>query len=270
MQDKYRGREVKPDEFPNVLASFLHNGERLMAYHIPVILTKLYALARIIYRMKGFRFYGCSLLLIYDGDGDVQDAYRSAMQEHPSSRTKRGESLERQARRTASEQKSDKPTLRRSHSEDLLGGPVAQRCGRRRKRGEVNIRIVDFAHMTTGRDWLRYPADFDHRAVQEMTSGKGYHAEVDPETGLIYARFPPHYPEEPDRGFLFGLKSLAEALEKMWNDERIRRIKKSRDDPEVVKEQLPALEVQGKEIFDEIFGGGGEEGEEEDDGMLST
>ncbi|EED84691.1 predicted protein, partial [Postia placenta Mad-698-R] len=114
-QDKYKGREVRPDDFPGVVASFLHSGERLLVYHIPLILRKLYALARIINRLKGYRFYGCSLLMIYDGDREE---------------------------------------------------------------------------------------------TEEMTSGKGYTAEVEPETGLIYARFPPHYPDQPDRGFLFGLRSL--------------------------------------------------------------
>ncbi|TFY68141.1 hypothetical protein EVG20_g3665 [Dentipellis fragilis] len=267
-QDKYQGREVKTEDFPSVLASFLYDGETLMAYHIPIILGKLYSLARIINRLKGYRFYGCSLLFLYDGDREVQETLRNTISEHPSSRTKRGESLERQSRaRHSSSRLPERPALRRSHSEDLLGGPVAQRCGRKRKRGEVNIRIVDFAHMTTGRDWLPYPADFDHREVQEMTSGKGYHAEVDPDTGLIYARFPPHYPDQPDRGFLFGLKNLAEALEKIWNDERIRRIKRSRDDPRALKDQLPPLSVEGKQIFEEIFPIGEDE---EDGGMIST
>ncbi len=81
------------------------------------------------------------------------------------------------------------------------------------------------------------------------SSSKGYQAEVDPETGLIYARFPPHFPEQPDRGFLFGLKSLAGALEGMWNEERLRRIKTAKD-----VYQLPPLSVEGREIFDEIFG----------------
>ncbi|THH17630.1 hypothetical protein EW146_g3244 [Bondarzewia mesenterica] len=231
MQDKYRGREIKPEEFPSVLASFLHDGERLLVHQIPVILGKVYSLARIIYRMKGFRFYGCSLLLIYDGDREVQDTLRSAILEHPSSRSKRGESLERQSksRHTASVQSPDRSRLRRSHSEDVLVGPLEQRCSRKRKRGE------------------------------EVRSGSGYKAEVDPETGLIYARFPPHYPEQPDRGFLFGLKNLAEALEKIWNVERLRRIKISRDAPEAVKDQLPPLSVEGKEIFEEIFGVPGED-----------
>ncbi|KAI0356549.1 SAICAR synthase-like protein [Trametes cingulata] len=264
-QDKYKGREVRPEDFPGVLSSFLHDGERLLVYQIPVILRKVYALARIVNRLKGYRFYGCSLLMIYDGDREAQEAFRASVLENPSARSKRGESLERQLDvRTPGEPSSQRPTLRRSRSEDLLVGPVSDRSSRRRKRGEVQIRLVDFAHTTTGRDWLPYPPSGD---VEEVTSGKGYQAEVDPETGLIYARFPPHYPDQPDRGFLFGLMNLAETLEKIWNEERLRRIKCSRDDPAAVADQLPPLATDGKEIFDEIFR---TEDGEEDLGMIST
>jgi inositol-hexakisphosphate kinase len=264
-QDKYRGREVTPDEFPSVLASFLYDGEKLLAYHIPPLLQKLYGLARIVNRLKGYRFYGCSLLFIYDGEREAQEAFRSSVLEHPSSRSKRGESLERYTFRRKSESKQDKPTLRRSYSEDLLLGPVAKRSSHRRKRGEINIRIVDFAHTTTGRDWMPYPIPVDHNANHEATeNSSGYQSEVDPNTGLVYARFPPHYPTQPDRGFLFGLRSLANTLEQIWNEERIRRIKASRDDPSVTARQLPPLPTYGKEIFDEIFGS------DEDLGMIST
>jgi hypothetical protein len=264
-QDKYMGRDVKPGEFESVLASFLHDGERLLVWQIPILLQKLYALARIINRLKGFRFYGCSLLLIYDGDREAQEAFRTCALEHPSSRSKRGESLERS--RARSNNRQERPFLRRSHSEDLLVGPVGKRSGGKRKRGEVNVRIVDFAHTTTGHDWLPYPPPPSREVIQQVSSSKGYEAEVDAETGLIYARFPPHYPEEPDRGFLFGLKNLAETLESIWNEERIRRIKSSRDDPSAVTSQLPPLPSDGKEIFDEIFG---RLEPDEDPGMLST
>lgn len=264
-QDKYKGREVRTEDFDSVLSSFLFDGERVLAYQIPVLLQKLYALARIINRLKGYRFYGCSLLLIYDGDRESQEAFRSSVLEHPSSRSKRGESLERQTARSKSVSNTDKPTLRRSHSEDLLVGPVAKRSAGRRKRGEVNLRLVDFAHTTTGKDWLSYPISLDRSVPNEVTSSsEGYQAEVDPETGLIYARFPPHYPDQPDRGFLFGLKNLAITLERIWNDERIHRIKAARGDPSIVPSQLPPLPTDGKEIFDEIFSG------EEDTGMIST
>ncbi|KAI0080711.1 SAICAR synthase-like protein [Panus rudis PR-1116 ss-1] len=253
-QDKYKGREVRPEDFPSVLASFLYDGERLLAYQIPVILRKLYSLARIVNRLKGYRFYGCSLLMIYDGDREAQEAFRSSVLEDPSPRSKRGESMERHVdNRTGAETQHPRPTLRRSHSEDLLFGPVSARSNRRRKRGEVQIRLVDFAHTTTGQDWLPYPPP-EHVTTEELKSGSGYQADVDPETGLIYARFPPHYPDQPDRGFLFGLMNLAETLEKIWNEERIRRIKVAREDSSAVIDQLPPLSVDGKEIFQEIFG----------------
>ncbi|KAJ6516179.1 hypothetical protein C8R45DRAFT_234751 [Mycena sanguinolenta] len=262
-QDKYMGRDVRPEAFPSVLASFLHDGERLLAHQIPVLLQKLYALARIINRLKGYRFYGCSLLLIYDGDRELQDTLHSCSQEQPTSRSKRGESLERHNADYA--RTSDKPALRRTHSEDLLLGPVAKRS--RRKRGEINVRIVDFAHTTSGKDWLPYSELNPH----DHPPDQGYTADVDPETGLIYARFPPHYPEEADRGFLFGLRTLAAVLEQIWNDERIRRIKAARDDPSSSPSgdvsRLPPLPTDGKEIFDEIFGN---PQEEEDPGMIST
>jgi hypothetical protein len=264
-QDKYMGRDVRAEEFRSVLASFLYDGERLLVYQIPVLLQKLYGLARIINRLKGYRFYGCSLLFIYDGDRESQEAFRSSTLEHPSPRSKRGESLERQNSYQSSEGSFERTPLRRSHSEDLLVGPVANRSSGRRKRGEVNVRIVDFAHTTTGKDWLPHPGELG--IPHEVTSSsKGYLAEVDPDTGLIYARFPPHYPEEPDRGFLFGLKNLTTTLEHIWNEERIRRIKASRDDPSMAASQLPPLATDGKEIFDDIFGNDFDE----DPGMIST
>ncbi|KAF9519557.1 hypothetical protein BS47DRAFT_1254889, partial [Hydnum rufescens UP504] len=114
-QDKYTGRDVRTEDFPSVLSKFFCDGQNLLVYHIPIILHKLYALAGIISRLNGYRFYGCSLLFIYDGDHETQDGAKS----------------------------------------------------------------------TTG-----------------------YQADLDPETGLIRARFPPHHPEQPDLGFLFGLKNI--------------------------------------------------------------
>lgn len=266
-QDKYKGREVRTEDFRSVLASFLNDGESILVYHIPALLQKIYALAEIINRLGGFRFYGCSLLFIYDGDAETQDACRAYMSDRPSSRKKRGESFERRASRRYS--RTESRSLRRTHSEDIVASPIEKRyTPGRRKRGEVKIRIVDFAHTTTGGDYLPYPENFDRTgtATEEITSGKGYQADVDPDSGLLYARFPPHYPEQPDRGFLFGLKNLADTLEMLWDEERVRRMKASRDDPSAISKQLPPVCTDGKEIFDEIFGIFGDE----DLGMIST
>jgi len=82
----------------------------------------------------------------------------------------------------------------------------------------------------------------------------GYQADVDPETGLIRARFPPHHPEQPDLGFLFGLKNIASSLEQIWNDERTRRKRQVREGSAVGVEPLERLSISGREIFDSLFG----------------
>ncbi|CUA70243.1 hypothetical protein RSOLAG22IIIB_00594 [Rhizoctonia solani] len=258
-QNKYTGRDIRTEDFQSTLASFFHDGERLLVYHIPPLLQKLYALARIIHRLKGYRFYGCSLLFIYDGDRDAQDAYIRAASENPSSRTKRGESLDRENGRLV-EADTTRKTLRRTASEDVLDGPAAKRSGKR-KRGEVNIRLVDFAHTITGKEITIVPPEHED---DEQAKSKGYGTIVDP-SGRLYARFPPHRPEEPDYGFLFGIKNLSTTLCAIWNEERARRHKRSN----IV--QLPALSTEGKQIFDEIFGTSHRSGDTSiDPGMLST
>ncbi|KAF8974655.1 hypothetical protein BDZ97DRAFT_1935453 [Flammula alnicola] len=241
-QDKYRVEKT-------------HSGVQ-----IPVLLQKLYALARIIYRLKGYRFYGCSILLIYDGDRESQEAFRSCVLEHPSSRSKRGESLERRS----NSQSHDRTPLRRSHSEDLLIGSVAKRSSGRRKRGEINVRIVDFAHTTTGRDWLPYSEANARDHAHEVFSSSKDIKQRSIRNWVDLCALSAHYPDQPDRGFLLGLKNLTASLEEIWNEERIRRVKPGRDDPSVAQYQLAPLSLDGKEIFEEIFG------EEEDSGMIST
>lgn len=220
-------------------------------------------------------------------------AYAKCLSDSPSSRSKRGESLDRytlrqigrELRRHRRQQQDVHkmlsmregstpvhPPLRRAHSEDyLVTSTAGSRCTNpgRRKRGEVNIRIVDFAHTTTGRDYLPAPPPPSPQipglipSANRESAGQGYQADVDPLSGLIYARFPPHHPEQPDLGFLFGLKSVVEALHETWNEERARRLK-IKD-----KEQLGPLPDEGKEIFDVTFGAPEFPGEI-DPGMLST
>ncbi|KLT40063.1 SAICAR synthase-like protein, partial [Cutaneotrichosporon oleaginosum] len=67
-KNKYRGRQLKTEEFPRVLSLYLNDGNNLLVQHIPPLMQKLYSLASILVTLNGFRFYGCSLLLIYDGD----------------------------------------------------------------------------------------------------------------------------------------------------------------------------------------------------------
>ena len=98
-------------------------------------------------------------------------------------------------------------------------GPATKRCHhtRPRKHGEVNLRIVDFAHTTTGQDWVPYPDSLMDKyspayinaqlpKVEEVSSGQGYVADIDPTTGRIYTRFPPTQSESAQLRVLVGIE----------------------------------------------------------------
>ncbi|PVG03529.1 hypothetical protein CPB86DRAFT_779245 [Serendipita vermifera] len=289
-QNKYTGREIQAKDFPAVLSSFFWDGEKLLAYHIPLLLQQLSNLARIVNRLVGFRFYGCSLLFIYDGGRTIQKEYARTLAESAEATTRTAESMDRlgRSRAKSEEREGARKVLRRTHSEDVLVNPSLEHAAEqdsKRKRGEVIIRVVDFAHTTTGHDYLVYPPDqqpppdeFPADGEREiLSSGKGYQAEVDPETGLLYARFPPHHPEQPDLGFLFGLKNLYETLEGIYEEERGRRMKRTPREASSSNsslsgvsnnnssdDYLPPLPTEPKEIFSTIFV------DEEDIGMLSS
>ncbi|KAI8142085.1 hypothetical protein BJV82DRAFT_475414, partial [Fennellomyces sp. T-0311] len=67
VQDKYVGRNLTPQSFHETLHYFLHDGNTLLAQHIPALLRKLRRLALLIRSLPGYRFFGSSLLIIYDG-----------------------------------------------------------------------------------------------------------------------------------------------------------------------------------------------------------
>lgn len=306
-KNKYRGREVKTLDFHRVLGHFLHDGDRLLVAHIPSIIQKLHNLAEIMLDLDGFRFYGCSLLLIYDGDKEAQDHFARHANPHPRGdiggakleRVDEGEDewvdiRHRPSRITPipndgdpSESPSAATTTRRSKSVEY--DPVQHRHRRRagsgassshlvphthdhpdahgrrqpdaantkRLRGEVNIRVVDFAHTTTGRDFLPFPPD--HVDPPEKQLGKGYDTQVDPETGLNLARFPPKHLGRPDMGFVFGLKNVCAALEAIWREEA---------GDEVVDEWLEGME--NGHVFRKAFGESQGEGESDAEAELST
>lgn len=69
-EDKYYGRNLKAgDEFQRALTRFLYDGidQSSILRHIPSILQKLSELEVLIKGLKGYRFYGTSLLIFYDG-----------------------------------------------------------------------------------------------------------------------------------------------------------------------------------------------------------
>ena len=272
-KNKYRGREIKTADFSRVLRTFLHDGDHLLIEHIPIIIQKLYNLAAILLQLDGFRFYGCSLLLIYDGDKDTQSHYArhsgdslDPVEEGDGEVVVRDEFAEHRHRpslqsRDASDRRSRSVDLTHQHYQQqqqqqqhrhfnqrhqeiphTSRTQVPRGPNIRRIRGEINIRVVDFAHTTTGRDFFPFPPASD--GVEDL--GKGYDTRIDESTGLAMARFPPKHRDQPDLGFIFGLKSVCEALREIWLDEmggldgtRMREIESGMENAEVFERAFP-------------------------------
>lgn len=292
-QDKYFGRKVSTEDFTSTLTDFFHDGERFLYYHIPDMLHKLYKLASIISKLDRYRFYAASLLFIYDGDYAAQRQYemvaldRRSNTSTPSTPDLRSKihvktlascdlphsatepvhplpltsnslpnyftnddrssktSISPTAASVIPLQKSpetltlsDNQSSNKHHDLNSNSGPTPV-YQTEHQAGEVNIRLIDFAHCTTGDDFLLpdEPAKPD-----------------DPDRPR--ATFPPTHPNQPDCGFLLGLKSLCAALKEMWDLERISQMKRlgpGELDP------LGPLNVSGADVWELIFGPGAED-----------
>lgn len=125
-QNKYFGRRIRAGpQFRACFKKFLYNGKDAYSIlkHIPKLLSRIQELEQIVKNLRGYRMYGSSLLLMYDGN-------------------------------PASEESSG-----------------------------ISLRIIDFAQCIT--------------AEEPLPSG---------------ATCPPSHPNEPDNGYLRGLKTLQKYL----------------------------------------------------------
>ena len=288
------------------MASFLDDGEQILAYHIPHILRQLYRLAAIVFGLDRFRLYAASLLFIYDGDPEVQAKYkRSVLEElaEPNAETSGGlrslssslpnhqngwaggshsPVLERSSAAAAMRSRpramsvgnmdddddddDDAAVLSRSahaslagqqdghhhhhhphHHHHHRGQPQRPERHRHRSRskktrvsGAVTIRLIDFAHCTTGDDFV--DPDEVERLGLDLEPG-----EFAPD-GRIVARFPPTHPNQPDLGFCLGLRSLCAALKMIWTAEidagRLEGVDRE-------------LHIEGEDIFQRHWGSAG-------------
>ncbi|XP_017867150.1 PREDICTED: nucleolin 2 isoform X2 [Drosophila arizonae] len=66
-RDKYWGRELNEAGFKTALHDFFYNGYRLRIRVIRKILQRLLQLRRVIEKQSSYRFYSCSLLIVYEG-----------------------------------------------------------------------------------------------------------------------------------------------------------------------------------------------------------
>ncbi|XP_061397945.1 uncharacterized protein LOC133333671 [Musca vetustissima] len=69
-RDKYWGRELNENGFKQALHDFFYNGYRLRTRVIRKIVQRLLQLRRVIEKQSSYRFYSCSLLIVYEGYED--------------------------------------------------------------------------------------------------------------------------------------------------------------------------------------------------------
>ena len=147
-EDKYFGRDLRSGrEFQDALTRFLYDGTSYtsVAKKIPPILEKLMTLESMIRKLKSYRLYASSLLILYDGEQPAVE----------------------QASKPDTQPGNKRETMFRRPSDDGHNNV------------DVQIKIVDFANCVTGEDEL--PKD---------------------------ASCPPKYPDDIDRGYLRGLRTL--------------------------------------------------------------
>ncbi|NXD16487.1 IP6K3 kinase, partial [Nothocercus nigrocapillus] len=73
-KDKYYGRKLTPEGFRQTLRQFLCNGNYLRTDLLEPIILQLKALLSVIRKQSSYRFYSSSLLIIYDGLENKENA----------------------------------------------------------------------------------------------------------------------------------------------------------------------------------------------------
>ena len=157
-EDKYFGRDLRSGrDFQNALTRFLYDGVSYTSVvkKIPLILEKLSTLENMIRKLKSYRLYASSLLILYDGEQAPPDTAPN-IDPHQSGN-----------RRAAFNRASDE-----GHNNM-----------------NVQLKIVDFANCVTGED------------------------ELPPTTPC-----PPQYPQDIDRGYLRGLRTLKSYFKRIMKE----------------------------------------------------
>ncbi|KAF9187395.1 Inositol hexakisphosphate kinase 1 [Haplosporangium sp. Z 11] len=190
-QNKYYGRKLTKETLPLTLQQFFFNGSEVVLVHIPILLQKLKALAEIIKSLNGYRFYASSLLIYYDGD----NAAASLNIQDPTELNTQGSRLLRlepgHSKLAYSTTASSSPTNVSQQDTQSAGSDMRALLHQTKKHPErcrTDLKVIDFAHCT--------PGIYDKDAMPP---------------------YPPMHPNEPDKGYLLGLKNLMIIFREIWD-----------------------------------------------------
>lgn len=189
-QNKYYGRKLTKETLPFTLREFVFNGSEVVLSLIPTLQMKLRDLARIIKGLHGYRFYGSSLLIYYDGDSTSVSSplatNSTSYNNTEASRPSEAESGCHQTDGPASTMTAMTTTTTTSGQQNATT-PSRHLLERYQDRSRTDLKVIDFAHCTSG-----------------------IYEECMPP-------YPPMHPDEPDKGYLLGLKNLMMIFRDIWD-----------------------------------------------------
>lgn len=182
--DKYSGRRIKNiEEFAATLKRFLQHGDSNadISKAVAVLLEKLGKLERIVRKLPGYRFYATSLLIFYDA-ATVQDELVSVSSDPSASKPHT--------------EPDDKSKLERNTQDIITADPIHTSSSKEPTKPQykakdklvIDLKMVDFANSVTADDEL-----------QDLPC-------------------PPHYPDDVDRGYLRGLRTLKTVLRQIFRE----------------------------------------------------
>lgn len=182
--DKYSGRRIKNiEEFAATLKRFLQHGDSNadISRAVAVLLEKLRKLESIVRKLPGYRFYATSLLIFYDA-ATVQDGLVSVSSDPSASKPHTESDAKSELERNTQETITADPTDTSSNKEPTKSQHKAK------DKLVIDLKMVDFANSVTADDEL-----------QDLPC-------------------PPHYPDDVDRGYLRGLRTLKTALREIFRE----------------------------------------------------
>ncbi|KAF9116490.1 Inositol hexakisphosphate kinase 1 [Mortierella sp. AM989] len=199
-QNKYYGRKLNKDTLPLTLREFLFNGSEVVVCHIPPLQRKLRDLAKIIKNLNGYRFYASSLLIYYDGNSTSVSPHAQSAVPHAGVATDRNgneagaPTTSPLSADTSTNASLDQPSLSAASNGAPAPHPgmaTSRHLPKRfqdRDQDRADLKVIDFAHCTPG----IYDKDY-------------------------MPPYPPMHPQEPDKGYLLGLKNLMMIFRDIWD-----------------------------------------------------
>lgn len=134
--NKYYGRGLSVEGFKRALRHYLHNGQRLCKEVIPHLINKLQNFCEIIKQLETFRFYSCSLLVLYDG----KDVLHSPLHDTNGMNIP---AENENANLIAEKTEENRNTVK--YKSNIAKDPQS---ATQEKNVKVDIRLIDFAHST--------------------------------------------------------------------------------------------------------------------------